>query len=171
MGIDRRIKRTKNVLVKSLAELMKKESVGKITVKQLTELASVNRGTFYIHYNNIYELLSEVEQELLQGVEEILNRYPDESDFKKVRKQFLTDIFGYLREHADIVSVLISANGDLAFVNTLERTIWEHCKRMDKFFFTFVFDGCFGIFRQWIDSGQKQTPEELAGMVLSMIQD
>lgn len=150
---------------------MKKESVGKITVKQLTELAAVNRGTFYIHYNNIYELLSEVEEELLRGIEEILRRYPDEDNFKNMRERFLTDFFRYMSEHADMFSVLISSNGDLGFVSTLERTVWEYYKRMDRFFFTFIFDGCFGIFRQWNESGRKQTPEELADMVISMIQD
>ena len=43
---DRRIKRTKMLLQNALVDLMLEKAVGKISVKELTQKADVNRSTF-----------------------------------------------------------------------------------------------------------------------------
>ena len=47
---DRRVKRTKKLLADALAALMKQKPLKSITVRELTELADLNRGTFYLHF-------------------------------------------------------------------------------------------------------------------------
>jgi AcrR family transcriptional regulator len=47
---DRRIKRTRYLLVHALTSLMLKKSIKDITVKELCESVDINRGTFYLHY-------------------------------------------------------------------------------------------------------------------------
>lgn len=49
---DRRIRRTQRLLKESLAELMSEKSFNNITIKDITEKADLNRGTFYLHYTN-----------------------------------------------------------------------------------------------------------------------
>ena len=46
-----------------------------ITVKDITERADLNRGTFYLHYVDIYDLLSKIEDETLQAIEEMMLDY------------------------------------------------------------------------------------------------
>ena len=53
---DRRIEKTEYVLVNSLAALMHSKNIKDISVKELCEYANVNRGTFYLHYNDIYDM-------------------------------------------------------------------------------------------------------------------
>lgn len=58
---DRRVNKTKNAITKTLLTLMEKKSVGDITVSELTEMADINRKTFYNHYSNIDAVLDELE--------------------------------------------------------------------------------------------------------------
>ena len=68
---DRRIEKTEYVLVNSLAALMHSKNIKDISVKELCEYANVNRGTFYLHYNDIYDMLDTIENTLIIHLENI----------------------------------------------------------------------------------------------------
>lgn len=55
---NRSVRNTKKKLRDELLRLMQTKSVNEITAKELAELADVNRGTFYFHYSDIYDLLT-----------------------------------------------------------------------------------------------------------------
>lgn len=54
---DPRIRRTRNLLHEALRKLMKSNSFDSISVRDITEAATVNRATFYDHYIDKYALL------------------------------------------------------------------------------------------------------------------
>ena len=54
-NLDSRVRRTKRLLRQGLTELLKQKSIKKITVRELSELIDINRGTFYLHYKDIYD--------------------------------------------------------------------------------------------------------------------
>ena len=56
-AVDSRVRRTKRLLKQGLTELMAQKSIKKITVRELSELVDINRGTFYLHYKDIYDLV------------------------------------------------------------------------------------------------------------------
>ena len=58
---DRRVRKTKTRLLNCLTELMKEKEVKDISVKELSDLADINRGTFYLHYRDVYDMLNKVE--------------------------------------------------------------------------------------------------------------
>ena len=64
---DARVRYTKRVLKESFLKLLKEKSVNKITVKEVCELAELNRATFYLHYSDCFALLESIEQELLEA--------------------------------------------------------------------------------------------------------
>ena len=66
---DRRVKRTKLLLQKTLVDLMLEKEVGKISVKELTQRADVNRSTFYLHYLDIYDMLEQMENEFVETIQ------------------------------------------------------------------------------------------------------
>lgn len=59
---DRRVRRTKALLLKGLISLMETKDVKDISVKELADLADINRSTFYLHYNDIYDMLNQIEK-------------------------------------------------------------------------------------------------------------
>ena len=63
---DRRIRKTKQQLQEGFIHLRKSKSIKDITVKELCELTDLNRGTFYLHYKDIYDLSEQMENEIIQ---------------------------------------------------------------------------------------------------------
>ena len=63
---DRRVLRTKKNIRQTFLQLLSEKSLTQLTVKELSERADINRKTFYMYYSNIEEILSELEDELVQ---------------------------------------------------------------------------------------------------------
>ncbi len=64
---DARVRYTKRVLKESFLKLLKDKPVNKITVKEVCDLAELNRATFYAHYSDCFALLESIEQELIDA--------------------------------------------------------------------------------------------------------
>ena len=86
-NLDSRVRRTKRLLRQGLTELLKQKSIKKITVRELSELIDINRGTFYLHYKDIYDLVDQIEKELFDEFERILSNYTI-SDLGTTRTKF-----------------------------------------------------------------------------------
>lgn len=69
---DARVRYTKRVLKESFLSLLRKKPVNKITVKEVCDLAEVNRATFYSHYSDCFDLKEKIEQEILKAFEQSL---------------------------------------------------------------------------------------------------
>ena len=54
---DHRSRVTKMLIRKAFMELLRQKPLASISVKELCELAGINRGTFYSHYQDVYDLL------------------------------------------------------------------------------------------------------------------
>ena len=61
---NRSVRLTRKRLSDALITLLMQKPVREITVRELTELANVSRGTFYFHYTDIYDLMDHVEREM-----------------------------------------------------------------------------------------------------------
>ena len=70
---DRRVRKTRGQLRQGLVRLMREKSIQDITVKELCEECDINRGTFYLHYTDVYQLLHSIEDELLVEFERVLD--------------------------------------------------------------------------------------------------
>ena len=66
--MDLRVKRTKTSIVNAFLELCAKKPPERITVKELADLAEINKATFYLHYKDIYDLLETLENDLFERV-------------------------------------------------------------------------------------------------------
>ena len=58
---NRSVRLTKQRLYQALITLLQQKSLREITVRELTELAGISRGTFYFHYADIYALMDQME--------------------------------------------------------------------------------------------------------------
>ncbi|GLC86979.1 TetR/AcrR family transcriptional regulator [Lysinibacillus piscis] len=64
--IDPRVKRTRQLLRDALVELINEYGYEKITVQDITQRATLNRATFYLHYRDKLDLLYQSSEEILQ---------------------------------------------------------------------------------------------------------
>ena len=75
---DRRVRKTTNALKHALTVLMQKKSIKDITVKELTDIADVNRGTFYLHYEDVFDLLSQSEGDFFTKLREAVELHSED---------------------------------------------------------------------------------------------
>ena len=66
---DARVRYTQKVLKDSLLQLLEKKPINKITVKEVCELAELNRATFYAHYTDCLDVTS-----LMSAIYEVIER-------------------------------------------------------------------------------------------------
>ena len=102
--VDRRVRRTEEQLKRALTQLLLEKPVREITVRELTDRADVNRGTFYAHYTDLYDMLEQMESELLGEFEAVLDRHaPD--DLTRDLSPLLSDVFCFVEENRALVPV------------------------------------------------------------------
>ena len=66
--MDLRTERTKNSIKNAYLELRKQKPLEKISVKELAELAYINKATFYTHYRDIFDLADQLENEFFDSI-------------------------------------------------------------------------------------------------------
>lgn len=146
---------------------------GDITVREIAELADVNRGTFYAHYRDVNDLLAQVEESVFLRLEEISvtnrSRSGDDALFT-----YLTDVMTLCRDSADIYRALVIRNNDIDFQQRLLEALKSHymrsfvehsssaAERDQEYFCSFAVHGMLSMTNDWMESGLRETPEEIA---------
>lgn len=63
-----RVAETKQKIKRAFLSLYKEKRIEKISIKEITDKAGVNRGTFYAYYLDIYDLLEQIEKEVIDAL-------------------------------------------------------------------------------------------------------
>ena len=101
------------------------KKVQDITVREIADMADINRGTFYLHYKDVFDLMEQIENELLKELEDMLNHHQAQ-DLLSRPSLIFAELYPLVQDNADIVSILIGENGDLNFVNRLKHIVREN---------------------------------------------
>ena len=94
--VDRRVRKTKRQLRLALMKLMAEKSVKDISVRELAAIADINRGTFYIHYKDVYDLLSSLEDELADGLTVVCRRH-NAKDSEGKTYPYLMELYQFIQ--------------------------------------------------------------------------
>lgn len=170
---DRRIRRTQKMLKDSLVELMTEKEFKNISVKDITDRADLNRGTFYLHYSDTYDLLQKMESDVLNDFQEMIDAY-----LKGPRKgsllPVLLPIIHYIEQNTKICKILFENTASNDFVNRFHQLISDNgtviitkqypniSEVMLAYFLEFVTYGLTGVLKRWIDTGMKEPREQIA---------
>ena len=98
MKNDLRVVKTVRRIKEVFLELLNKKPLDKITVAEISRIAEINKGTFYLHYKDIYDLFDEMLKERLSGMADHIDFYGDFFDdpsgfvFHKRNARFLSAI-------------------------------------------------------------------------------
>lgn len=78
--MDRRTKKTQKAIKETFINLLQQKPINKITITEITEKTDIGRGTFYIHYTDIFDLQNKIIDETIVDLETIFNVYYPEND-------------------------------------------------------------------------------------------
>jgi len=171
---DRRVRYTKMVLKQSLLELMAERSISKVTIKEICDLADVNRGTFYKHYNDQYHLLDEIQSELLSEMKATIEKRLTHSSSSV---DIIHETIRCMAAQSSLCKIVCSDFGDVAFMKKLmylahDQFIEEwktklnqnNIKQLDRFY-AYTANGIVAVAQEWLQSGMGESPEEIAAFI------
>ncbi|WP_349774385.1 TetR-like C-terminal domain-containing protein [Oceanobacillus luteolus] len=111
--LDRRKKYTRMVLKDSLLKLLKQKTFSSITVKEICELADINRSTFYAHYQDPFQLLETIEDEIIADMRKYLHTYnlQEKEDALRMTEKLIQ----YFSAKHEELQILLNKSGELSF--------------------------------------------------------
>ncbi len=187
---DRRIIRTRRMIRDALTELMEEKGFEGVTVRDLTEKANINRGTFYLHYRDKYDLMEQSEGELLTEIEAMVKEFNKITNPQKaltlIHQQepypFLLKLLEYIGENAAFLKVILGSKGDPAFQVKLKELVQVHLFEKVTNHLTssemlvplgylsaFITSAYLGVIQQWLENGMKQSPKEIGLILMRMM--
>lgn len=118
---EKKTRRTKTnaALSEAFWKLYIRKPISRITIKELSRETGIHRSSFYGHYDDIYELLRECEQILLDEMKAYM-------DFDRAREEGKTPldiIILFYRKNLDKVTALTGEHGDPGFLIRLREQI------------------------------------------------
>lgn len=98
--------------------LYSKQSIDKITVKDICNLAGYNRSTFYQYYTDVYDVLHKSESQLLDEVYEFVIQLVEQANHLNA-SQVLQTVFELFTQNNKYFSVLFGSYGDKEFTQKI----------------------------------------------------
>lgn len=115
--------RSKRLIRQAFAELMQeKQSIDKITVKEIIDRADISKSTFYSHYQDIYALLEEFEDEILDMLDNAFDEY-NAARKMATDMPYIDHILKNLKENESTYKMILTSNYPVQFIDKLKSYI------------------------------------------------
>lgn len=169
---------TKKLLKDSLVTMLETQSIHKISIRELCEHAEINRSTFYKYYGNQYELLEDMENELLRHI------WGEDKEHLLIQPvmtvERITSLLSYFETCCQLVRLLVNNNVDPAFPEQIislpevkalatQRLGDGYSPEQLDYLSTFLINGSFHMIREWINKEDREPPAVIAGLLFDMI--
>lgn len=119
--MDRRIKKTKNAIKEAFLQMRQKKELEKISIKELCDLADINKSTFYTHYHDIYDLSSQLGKD---AILRILQELPFDEPYTLLNPEVLTkNLLLVINQHRQELEMLFSGKHTSDFGFALEKEL------------------------------------------------
>lgn len=173
--VNQRVMLTKRLLKDSLIRKLKEESIYKISIRELCEDAGINRSTFYKYYGSQFDLLKEIEEDMLRHVQEALMQA------SLVKAESISGVCAYLEDNIELSRLLINNNIDPEFPERLFRMpyiraelsralgIYQGEEELE-YASIFLSYGCYHMVRRWINKDEHEPPEVIAALLMELIE-
>ena len=180
---DRRVIRTKQVILEALVTLIEEKGIDAVTVKDITRKANINRGTFYLHYQDktdllektVGDIMEECQALLLQSNSLVIKEYVNSNN----PPLFMVSLFEYFDQNASLIRAFLSMKGDLSFQEQFKNIIWSnlfekelsvHIKKDNllvpsDYLVIYLISAHLGVIQHWLEKEQRETPREMASIL------
>ena len=116
---EKKRRKTEKQIEDSLLQLMKEQTFETISIRQLIDLAEVNRSTFYRHYLDKYDLLEKIEDRLLGDLQTYYQKSLESACLFKLEKDFKVEdyihekqnLFYFFEPYLEDLAILLGPNG------------------------------------------------------------
>ncbi len=169
---DLRVIKTKKAIRLAFAELMSRKPLEEITVSDVAAGAMINRKTFYAHYANIYDIVAEIEDEIVASFQQMLSKKHFE-DILQNPKDLFRDLNQIINKDIDLYGRLLTVSGTSNLVHKIIQMIREQVctvyqdevpvnPQVLDMVVHFVLSGLLAVFTEWYNGGQTQSIDKMS---------
>lgn len=186
--VDRRIARTRLAIRDALVALIKDKGFDTLTVRDIVVRANINRGTFYLHYKDKFDLLEQTETEILNEIYQIFLRansiHVEDVHGADQLQKLIVLLLGYVKEHAGLMHAILGLQGDYSFVKRIRVMIEqnlklgvlsglkvEHFLVPKEYLIAYIIHAHLGVLQSWLASGCQESPAEMARILFQLSSD
>lgn len=188
MGIyEEKKRKTKQLIQNAFIQILENKTFETITIGDITRKAQINRGTFYLHFQDKFDLLNQIEQQLFSDlgihIDQLQSHYSFIHTFEKAQEQLANTLFNSIKMHLPLLKIFLSDHGRAGFhirfrdafsekvrLN-LEKneSIHVHLKVPIEYFLSFIISAFLGLIEQWVQNDLDKTPEEMTALYIDII--
>ncbi|MGN8646458.1 TetR/AcrR family transcriptional regulator [Gracilibacillus sp. HCP3S3_G5_1] len=180
---DRRVRKSKQSLKDALMSLLKKKTLQQITVTEIVQVANLNRGTFYKHYQYKEELLEEMVDDIIK---DLINSYRE--PYKKGEHISVDNlsvsaikIFDHVQSHKDFYTIIVKSNALVGLQNRICRQLKDlmaevveeslQLKEIEwNLLASYQAYAIWGLIIEWINQEFKYSAAYMSNQLLSILQ-
>lgn len=172
---DLRVVKTKKAIRGALAELLSEKDMEDITVREIADRAIINRKTFYNYYSGIYQIIDDIDDEIvssfdaaIRGIDfkrDLQNPYAIYSKLTAVLNRDMV-FYGYLLS-AERNTRLVSKVTELLKAKARE-ALAEQVEIDDKkldVVVDYTISGMVGVYQSWFKNGRRESIEDISKLV------
>ncbi len=172
---DRRNIKTEQLIKGTFLKLLKEKDLNRITVAEISRLANLGRGTFYLHYSDVYDLYENIEKCVIDDLRDIFKEsFPTTNSDKS--KKLTMSLADYIEKNKDLFQILVRSDmgstmykikkgfysdvvKENAAVNPSMDTQYSYAESI------FVVSGIIGVLERWIIDGFRISKVSVAEML------
>lgn len=179
--------KTETRIKAAVVQLLQDKSFEQITISDITRTAKINRGTFYLHYLDKYDLLKHYENTLYKAVQELCDELASSMTRQSIAKggvlsyTIVSRIVDLVATEFPLIQVLFGPNGDPKFEprvrNILQTAISEAVYRIKgtrqltpkiptAYAWELTISGLFDIIKCWLRQSKPETPEQITDIIV-----
>ncbi|MCD7774545.1 MAG: TetR/AcrR family transcriptional regulator [Clostridiales bacterium] len=169
--------------------LIEKKDFEYITVTEICKKAGVNRSTFYLHYENMGDLLSECVENMNRKFFEYFNK--SLSDIKLeisllpadrlflITPEYIIPYLTYISEHRSVFKVVLAKPEIMQTDKTYSALFSEifnpilkryNIPEKDRIYMMdFYIEGLMGIIKRWLKSDCSEPVEDIARIMINIV--
>ena len=165
---------TKQALLHLLAE----KPLNKIGVSELCAVAEVNRGTFYNHFYDVFDVYESIENDFY---DEVCKKLENISSYD-LNGPFFKEIMLLIYKNADLVRLIINDrnNSDILkrvidfvqtkFIDEWSNTVKGYSEIFFERVFSYLINGSIGVISDWIYSNMRESLDEISATIAELNQ-
>ena len=169
---DPRTRKTKRAIRNAFAKLLSEKELNDITVRDVAVLAEINRKTFYRYYSGVYQVVDEIENEIVRSYDQILGELDFRRDFENPCRIF-ERLTATIQTDLEFYGCLLSMRGNVSLVSKLTEllkaktaeTLLRHVamdENVAEIMLEYVISGMVAVYQQWFNAGRRESIETLS---------
>lgn len=153
----------------ALLDLLDTKNFSEISIAELCKTANVNRSTFYAHYENTYDLLSETQESIIKTFYDRFNTdenailMSDKANYYLLVPQYLVPFLEYVKVNKTIFKVYMNNlgnfNANSTYTQQLNKIFIPICNSFGvtdnkaiNYMCKFFLDGILAIVKDWLNN-------------------